>query len=589
MRSSCLIDGRQEEGVEMTSEIRVADGLSIVRGIPLAEEEGNGALTLSGYVREVTERFGPNEMGCMRDAAGTGMIRWSYDDLWAKSMEVARALTACGTGKGTRIATMTTNRLEFFSGFFGAALAGGIATPLSTFSTAAELEEILKKGAVSVLLFERHVLKKDFAQILVELEPRIATAAPGELKSEKFPYLRHIAMVDSEEGFGAIEGWSAFRARGAEIEPELVEARAAQVSPADPGALFFSSGSTGKAKGILTSHRAVTLQLWRWPRWYRLRHDKIRTWTANGFFWSGNFAMTLGSTLSTGGALVLQPTFQAEDALRLMEQERVSKLIAWPHQWAQLEAAPNFLETDLSSMIYVPYDTPVGKHPTVKSEWLDNRAAYGNTETFTLITVYPSLTPFEVARDSHGIPTPGSTIKIVDPLTGETMPLGERGEIAVKGPTVMLGYLGVPLDETLDEDGFLRTNDGGYMDEEGRLFWEGRLNDIIKTGGANVSPIEIDNVIRECPGVKLSQTVGVPDELLGELVVACIVPHEGVKLDEETVRGFAKEKLASYKVPRRVLFFEEHELETTGSAKVKTAELRKLASDRLEAETAPAG
>jgi fatty-acyl-CoA synthase len=184
------------------------------------------------------------------------------------------------------------------------------------------------------------------------------------------------------------------------------------------------------------------------------------------------------------------------------------------------------------------------------------------------------------------LPTAGSTLKVIEPLTGETMPLGERGEIAVKGPTLMLGYCGIPLDQSVDEEGFLRTGDGGWIDAEGRLFWEGRLNDIIKTGGANVSPLEIDAVIREHRGVKVSQTVGVPDELLGELVVGCIVPHEGVTLTEEEIKSFAKEKLASYKVPRRVLFFDEKELETTGSAKIKTAELRKLASDRLATEGA---
>ncbi len=458
----------------MTHAVEVVDGLSIARGAPLAEEEGIGALTLGAYLRDVTRRFGPNEALCMRAPGGandgSAMLRWSYDQLWDNAMEVARALTACDIGKGVRVGTMTTNRLEFFSGFFGSALAGGVATTISTFSTAAELELLLEKSCISVLIFERHVLKKDFAKILVELEPEIAAAKPGELRSLKFPFLRHIAMVDSDEGFGAIEGWSAFRARAAGVAPERVAARAAQVAPADPGIMFFSSGTTGKPKGILSSHRAVCLQLWRWPGWYRIVHEKIRSWTANGFFWSGNFAMTLGSTLTTGGCIVLQPTFDAPDALRLMEQEKVTKLIAWPHQWAQLEAAPNFLETDLSAMHYVPYDTPVGKHPTVNTDWLDNRAAYGNTETFTLITVYPSNTPDEVTKGSHGIPTHGSTIKIVDPMTGETVPLGERGEIAVKGPTLMLGYTGVPLDETLDADGFLRCGDGGYMDEGGRLY-----------------------------------------------------------------------------------------------------------------------
>ena len=148
----------------------------------------------------------------------------------------------------------------------------------------------------------------------------------------------------------------------------------------------------------------------------------------------------------------------------------------------------------------------------------------------------------------------------------------------------MLGYIGVPLSETLDSEGYLRTGDGGWFDPEGRLHWEGRLNDIIKTGGANVSPIEIDEVLKKCPGVKAVQTVGVPHDTLGEIVVSCIVSHDHAGLDAESVRSFAKEKLASYKVPRRVLFFEEHELELTGSAKIKTSDVRDLAGKRLSGE-----
>ena len=429
------------------------------------------------------------------------------------------------------------------------------------------------------------MLKKDFAEMLIGLEPRLADGGPSELASMRFPYLRHLAMIDADEAEGAIEGWSTFLARGHAIPPELVEASADAVAPSDPGLLFFSSGSTGRAKGILSAHRGPCLQLWRWPQWYRIDPaDPPRSWSANGFFFSGNFSMTLGSTLSTGGTIVLQRWFDADEAVRLMDAERANMPFAWPHQWPQLADAPSYAGADLSAMRYVDRTMPIARHPTINSTWDEPGHAYGSTETFTLISAYPANSPEELHAGSHGIPTAGSTIKIVDPLSGETVPIGERGEIAAKGPTLMLGYLGIPLDETLDDEGFFRTNDGGYLDAEGRLFWEGRLNDIIKTGGANVSPLEIDAVLRDCPGVKMSQTVGVPDELLGELVVGCIVAEDDASLDEDAIRCFARKKLASYKVPRRVLFFAEDQLETTGSAKIKTAELRKLAADRLAAE-----
>jgi acyl-CoA synthetase (AMP-forming)/AMP-acid ligase II len=554
---------------------------SIIAGPPLSEEPGIGALTLGGWLREVTERFGSREAMVLHE--GGKVVRWSYDDLWARANEVARALIACGVGKGTRVGVLMTNRPEFVSAVFGTALAGGVAATISTFSTPAELEHLLQLSACSVLLLEREVLKKDFAEMVAAIEPAVASAARGQLRSLKFPFLRHIASIGG--GAGAIEDWDVFVSRGASIDQSLVDAAAATVVPADPGVLFFSSGSTAKPKGILSAHRGVSLQLWRWKRFYAVADD-VRIWSANGFFWSGNFGIALGTALSSGGAILLQRVFDPEEALTLMQDEKATMAFAWPHQWTQLEAASNWNDVDLSALKYVDAKTPLGRHPTVSTDYREPMAAYGNTETFTISAIFPANTPEERIAGSHGEPQPGGVFKIVDPLSGEIVPMGERGEIAVKGPTLMLGYVGIPLDETLDDEGFFRTGDGGYVDEAGRLFWQGRLNDIIKTGGANVSPVEIDTILKICPGVKVTQTVGVPHDTLGELVVACIVPHEGAALDEERIRAFAKQSLASYKVPRRVLFFADDELELTGSAKIKTADLKALVVKRLEAEPA---
>jgi acyl-CoA synthetase (AMP-forming)/AMP-acid ligase II len=559
------------------------DGLSIVHGSPLSDEPGLGALTLPGYLREVTQKYGPREALVMHHPDGA-VERWSYDQLWANAMAIARSLVAVGVGKDTRVGVLMTNRPEWISAVFGVTLAGGVATTISTFSTPMELEQIVQMSGVSTLLFERNVLKKDFAQILVDLEPQIATAKPGELASPKFPHLRRLAVVGEGATQGAIESWADFHRHGAKVEPALVEAIAATTQPSDAGVLFFSSGSTGKAKGILSAHRGVTLQCWRWRKFYQLQDD-VRCWSANGFFWSGNFCMALGATFTSGGSLVLQPTFEPAEALRLMEAEKVTLLVAWPHQWAQLKAQPTWESADLSAVRYVDVELQqLGSNPTLTTKWREPRWAYGNTETFTITTIFPANTPEEIAGASHGVPQPGNTIRIVDPLSGKAVPLGERGEIAVKGPTLMLGYLGIPLDETLDDEGFLRSGDGGYIDERGRLVWEGRLNDIIKTGGANVSPIEVDGVLATFPGVKVNMTVGVPHETLGEMVVSCVVPKAGVTLSEAAIRDFLKERLASYKIPRRVLFVREEDLSLTGSSKVKSGALRELAGKLLAAE-----
>jgi fatty-acyl-CoA synthase len=559
--------------------------VSIVRGMPLSEESGLGELTLCGFIRQVAERFSDREALVERRPDGT-LARWSYLDLWNRSLEVAMALVAAGLGKGERVGILMTNRPEFLSAVFGCSLAGGIGVPLSTFSTPHELEYLIGRSACSILLLERKVLKKDFSQILRDLDPAIGTAAAGSLASLKFPFLRCLATVDGDAPHGAIETWGGFLGRGAKISPEQIKARSAAVAPADPGVVFFSSGSTNQPKGILSAHRSVAIQCWRMRRQQGLSDD-VRTWTANGFFWSGNFAMVVGATLAAGGTLVLQRTFNPEEALDLMALEKATFLFAWPHQWAQLESAANWHDVDLSALKYIDVDSPIARHPTVATSWTEPRHAYGNTETFTLSTGYPANTSRLTAANSHGLPLPGNSLKIVDPLTGIVVPLGARGEIAVKGPTLMLGYLGTPLDQSLDDEGYFRTGDGGYVDEAGRLYWEGRLNDIIKTGGANVSPLEIDSIIKDCPGVKFAQTVGVAHETLGELVVTCVVRQDGATLDEDIVRNFAKIKLASYKVPRRVLFFGEADLALTGSAKVKTGGLREAVVRILAAEAAP--
>ncbi|TCM27744.1 class I adenylate-forming enzyme family protein [Novosphingobium sp. ST904] len=568
----------------MSSHDFVVDrSVSIARGLPLSEEVGLGELTLAGFLREVTSRFGGREALVHRLDDGS-RERWSYCDLWDRSREVAKALIATGLGKGERVGVLMTNRAEFLSAMFGAALAGGVATPLSTFSTPAELEYLIGHSAVSYLLFEESVLKKEFLEILCDLDPQIAVSTAGHYASSRFPFLRELAVVGGE-GRGAARSWRAFLDLGQAVPDDRLDARAKSVVPADPGALFFSSGSTAQPKGILSAHQGVSLQMWRMGRQQGLS-DAVRSWTANGFFWSGNFSMIIGGTLSMGRSLILQRTFHPAEALDLLQSERVTFPFAWPHQWEQLTAAPNWQAVDLSSLTFVDTACPIAAHPTVTTAWIEPKHCYGNTETFTLSAAFPAMTNAEDAAESHGVPLPGNLIKIVDPLTGHAVPLGENGEIAVKGPTLMLGYLGTPLFETLDEEGYFRTGDGGRLDEQGRLHWQGRLNDIIKTGGANVSPLEIDEAIRALPGIKMSQTVGVPHETLGEIVVSCVVFHADGEMSEDAVRERLRTVLASYKVPRRVIGLDEQQLGLTGSAKIKTSELRSLAVKWLASETA---
>ena len=190
--------------------------LSIVHGPPLSEEPGLGALTIGGYAREVTTRHGEREALVFHGR--DGVVRWSYTELWRRSLEVARALIAAGVDKDTRVGVLLTNRPEYMSLVFGIALAGGVSVPLNTFSTRPELEALLRASNVSLLVFERQIANKDFAGILSELEPQLTAAEPGRLRSRTFPFLRRAIMLDDAQARPrAVESYGSFLRDGDDV------------------------------------------------------------------------------------------------------------------------------------------------------------------------------------------------------------------------------------------------------------------------------------------------------------------------------------------------------------------------------------
>ena len=254
-----LVDGDPRGGAAVLS--------AVVRGTPLGEEPGLGALSIPGYLREVTDRFAEREALVWRTERG--VERWTYATLWQRSVEVARALVACGIGKDGRVGILMTNRPEHLAAAFGTSLAGGVIVPLNTFATPAELEHLLQASSVSTLLFEPRVANKDFAAILRDLEPAIRAAEPGRIRSTRFPFLRRVAMVGDAEPVegGAIERWGDFLRRGEDTPLAAIDARAA-TGRSRPTSERSSSRREPRAspKGILHSQRAVAIQWWRWPR-----------------------------------------------------------------------------------------------------------------------------------------------------------------------------------------------------------------------------------------------------------------------------------------------------------------------------------
>jgi acyl-CoA synthetase (AMP-forming)/AMP-acid ligase II len=199
------------------------------------------------------------------------------------------------------------------------------------------------------------------------------------------------------------------------------------------------------------------------------------------------------------------------------------------------------------------------------------------SETFTVVTDTPSRAPSEVRDGTNGRPLSGMEVRIVDEK-GHAVGVGQEGEIVVRGVTLMRGYY--KGGAGVDSEGFFHTCDSGFLDRDGYLHWTGRLSNLIKTGGANVSPLEVERALAGCPGVRSAAAVGVPHPTLGEVVIACAVKSGDV--DDELVRAWLRERIASYKVPRRVLFIDA--LPFGGTEKVQLAELRRIALEVLRAQ-----
>jgi acyl-CoA synthetase (AMP-forming)/AMP-acid ligase II len=541
-------------------------------GPPAESEPGIGALTIGGLLAETCAAHRELEAVAAR-SADDSVVRWTYDDLWRESRRYAKGLLATGVGRGTRVGILVSNRAEWLAAAFGVALTGGVIVPFSTFATAEELEQLLAHSGVSVL-----IAQPDFARAPLEA---LAADVPGLLGgaaiyNARFPQLRRVYDLS-----GSV---SELLAAGDVVPDEVLDAASAAVTPADDAIIIYTSGSTELPKGVLHAHRSPALQSWRFASRQRLLPGD-RVYSAFPFFWTAGFAMVLGSTLAAGGCLCIAETFTAEEALRTMQDEKVTVVHVWPHHSAAIRDCPTNGDFDISTVRNDPSRFRPSTDTDEQVGLGSSRAGYGMSETFTIVTSAPVDADRDILDESNGFLLPGNSMRIRDPQSGELLGAGQEGEILVKGTTMMRGYVGLPTEACFDADGFFHSGDTGYIDERGLLHWTGRVTELIKTGGANVSPVELETLLAKHPGLLGAAVVGVPDDLLGEVVVACVVARPDAQVDENAVRAYVKEHVSSFKVPKRVLFFDDGELPSTGSDKVQHAELRRIAVERLAHES----
>jgi fatty-acyl-CoA synthase len=509
----------------------------------------------------------------------------SYREVEARVRELARALIGAGVVKGARVAIWIANSPEWIVAAYAVESIGAVLVPVNTFASAAERDHILRHSDASVLLLQSTLGKHLFARDLLGDHPDISGGLPGRLRIRALPQLRRVVCLDLEEAFGGLEAWHDLLAQGRDVSDALLDAVSAEVEPSDDGLIIYTSGTTAKPKGVLHTQRAAVLQAHRFADFCRYTPDD-RVYTTYPFFWTAGIAMSIGGAFAAGARLLVQPTFEPGAALEMIERERATALHAWPHQQSALAEHPSARSRDLTSLVKLDSHSPVARLAGIEKDVYGVGASYGLSETFTICSGIPADSPAEQRKACNGFPWPGMTLRIVDPTSGTPLPAGAEGEITVKGVSLMRGYYKVAPEQVLDADGYFHTQDGGSLDTDGALHWTGRLSNLIKTGGANVSPIEIQELLESYSGLRLGIPVGIEHPTLGEVVVLCAVAIEGAAPDEEAVRAWLRERLAAYKVPRRVLFFRADELAYTGNQKVQVAPLRDAALRRLREERA---
>lgn len=527
-------------------------------GLPVPREH----LTLGRFIEHVAALYGSHE------AMVFGDRRVTYRQLADDVRSAARAFIAAGVTKGSKVALLLGNRPEFVVAAHAAAAVGGVVVPVSTFAPAPERDYVLAHSDASLLVLQPALARHKFLADLLEAHPALGE---DPVRSPAFPHLRRVVCLGGQ--------WDSFIAAGDAVSKDVLEAAVASVHPCDDGLIIYTSGTTAHPKAVLHANRAPVLQAWRWAEQLRLT-PQDRVWSSFPFFWTAGLAMVLGGTLASGACLAMQEIFDAGAALELFERERVTTVHAWPHIEAQLTEHPDINVRDLSSL--TKCGTGLGQHAPSAQAW-GTRAAYGLTETFTINTSLRADAPAELRSTTHGAALPGMEIRIVDDA-GEPLPAGAIGEIAVRGVTLMKGYYKTFPEDVFDAGGYFRTGDSGSIDSGGYLHWTGRLSGLIKTSGANVSPVEVEQKLADWGRLEVASVVGVPHPVADEAVVLCAVERDDDKVSAEEVTSYLRSVVASYKVPRRVLFFSKPELPYTGSQKVNVQELQRLAAQRIAAD-----
>ncbi len=502
-----------------------------------------------------------------------GDVQISFRELADQVQEAAAAFVASGIEAGDRASIWAPNMWEWVVAVLGLQRAGGVLVPLNTRYKGHEAADILTRSGAKVLLTVNGFLGNDYVAML-----RDAGAPLPDL--EKIVVLRG----DAPEG---TESWQELLAHSSEVSPEEVNARAASIGPDDLSDILFTSGTTGAPKGVMTAHGQNIRAYASWAELVGLREGD-RYLVIPPFFHSFGYKAGILASVITGATIFPQAVFDPGDVMRRMAEDRIALITGPPTLFSGILNHPDLGSVDLSSWRLAVTGAAVVPVELVEALRTDLGlesviTAYGLTEACGVVTACRKEDGAEIIARTSGRAIPGVEVRAVDE-SGAAVPVGEPGEIVVRGYNVMRGYFEDPAatSDAIDADGWLHTGDVGVMDEAGYVQITDRLKDMFIVGGFNAYPAEIEGLMLAHEGIAQVAVVSIPDERLGEVGAAFVIPRAGASLEPDEVIAWCRERMANYKVPRLVRVVDELPLNASG--KVLKFELReRLAGSSTDA------
>ncbi len=505
-----------------------------------------------------------------REALVTDAERLTHAVLREEARDVARSLLALGIGKGDPIAVLMGNDAHWVRLFYAAALIGAVTVPINTRFKPAEIAFALRQAECRAVFAAGRFLTIDFSASLREAEPALDTTLPGAA----LPALRH-AVISGGDVPRAALGWAQFRTNRA---PEAtLDAAVTAVAPDDPLLIQFTSGTTAYPKGVLLTHHNMLGNAVCCAARLGITEDD-RYLNCRPFFHVAGSTLSLLVSLVTGATMVTPPTFEAGAALRLLDQERCTATSGNDSIFQMILAHPDFRRERIHLTKGWAAAGPATMRNIVEGLGIADLCwAYGLSEASPNVVLSDHREPLASRIAGRAKPHAGVELRIADPETGAILPPDTPGEIQIRGWTVMRGYVNNPeaTQKTFTSDGWLRTGDLGTLDAEGRLGMAGRLKDVIRVGGENVAPAEVEEVLIRHPAIAMAQVVGVPDARLGEVPMAFVQLKPGAQATPDEILGWLRPQVANFRLPRHLRIVAGFDsIGMTASGKVQKTKLR---------------